>query len=328
MMPAKNKRSRCPLAAAVLGLLACSSESGQPATEDARAVTAEGGAVDVRRDARAADARADTKSPVTGPRLEVVIRGVGGHVISSPPGIKCTTSCSAHFAQGTTVTLTTQVDPTYWFGGWLGDCAGRGGCTVTMNADRAVSASFFLLNPPWDSSVGAAECQSVWAAKATKLSPCDSTPDDYVVVHKSKRNLALCKSGALVKNYLVGLGFAPVGDKVQQGDGKTPEGVFYVSEKNPTSSYYKALLVSYPDKDDAARGLAAGLITAAQKAAIDKAQDGCSAPPSSGGLGGLIEIHGGETYGDWTAGCVAISDSGMDDLFAVMDVGDTIVILP
>jgi len=280
-------------------------------------------------DAGAGDVAVDSEVPDPRPLLEVIIRGVGGQVVSSPPGIQCTSSCGARFDPGTAVTLTAQPEAGYWFGGWLKDCAGRGSCAVTMDRDHAVSASFFLANPPWDSSVGAGDCQDVWTAQAQRMSPCDQTPDDYVVVNKSKRNLALCDRGACTQSFQIGLGFAPVGDKVQQGDGKTPEGTFYVSALVPDSSFYKAFLISYPDKEDAARGLSMGLITAEEKAAIDAAQEACGAPPSSTDVGGEIGIHGGGGGpGDWTAGCVAVSNGEMDALWGVLAPRDTVVILP
>jgi len=319
-------------ASLALSAQACGGDGGQPEAADAGAVDVLGdtGTVDVLGDTGTVDAAADGGPPAQELLVEVTLYGVGGHVVSSPPGIDCPATCGAPFAQGTTVTLTVRVDSAYWFGGWGDACDGRNAnCTLTMTEPRAVSAVFFLVNPPWDSTVGAGDCQSVWADQAAKISACDSVPDDYVVVRKSARNLALCQSGALVQNYRAGLGFDPVGDKEQQGDGRTPEGVFYVTVSNPTSDFYKSLDVSYPDKEDAARGLAAGLITAAEQAAIDAAQDACAESPASTGLlGGDIEIHGNHTQGDWTYGCVAISDAGMDAVFAALGVGDTVVILP
>src|SRR5437867_13286330 len=104
------------------------------------------------------------------------------------------------------------------------------------------------------------------------LSPCDVTKGAYVVVHKSARNMALCSSGSLVANFSVGLGFSPVGDKEREGDGKTPEGVFYIARVIASSQYYKAFLVSYPDDADDDRGVTAGLISTPQHDAIYAAQ--------------------------------------------------------
>ncbi len=182
--------------------------------------------------------------------------------------------------------------------------------------------------PTWNPNVGASDCSTAWGNAGSGLSSCDTTKDDYVVLRKSARNLALCNKGNLVANYQMGLGFAPIGDKQVEGDGKTPEGVFYVPQLVPDSDYHLAFLVSYPDKADATRGLAGSIITQAQKNAIDTAQTQCGTPPQSTGLGGWIEIHGEGGESDWTLGCAALDNAAIDVLWATIGVRDTIVILP
>ncbi len=182
--------------------------------------------------------------------------------------------------------------------------------------------------PTWNSGVGAADCASAWGNGGSGLSPCDATKDDYVVLRKSARNLALCNRGSLVANFQMGLGFAPIGDKQVEGDGKTPEGVFYIPQLVPESDYYLAFLVSYPDKADATRGINGGIITQSQKNSIDSAQTNCTTPPQSTGLGGWIEIHGEGGESDWTLGCAALDNTAIDVLWDALGVRDTIVILP
>jgi len=182
--------------------------------------------------------------------------------------------------------------------------------------------------PTWNPNVSANDCMTACGNAGSGLSVCDATKDDYVVLHKSARNLALCNKGNLVANYQMGLGFAPIGDKQEEGDGRTPEGVFYVPQLVPDSDYHLAFLVSYPDKVDAARGLTGGLVTQAQKNAIDTAQTQCGTPPQSTGLGGWIEIHGEGGESDWTLGCAALDNDAIDVLWATIGVRDTIVILP
>ncbi len=187
--------------------------------------------------------------------------------------------------------------------------------------------------PIWDSSVGAQDCADAWQGlNGSGLSACDTTADNYVVVRKSVRNLALCNSGGLAytgSNFWVGLG-NPMGDKEQRGDARTPEGIFYVAALVPGSSYYLALLLSYPDSDDAERGYNAGLISLAERDDIQASQTSCGYPDQGTDLGGLIEIHGegGGVYGDWTLGCIAIENDEMDEVWSRMGVGDTIVVLP
>ncbi len=180
-------------------------------------------------------------------------------------------------------------------------------------------------NGDWDQSVGVSDCASVWP---NGLSSCDPVPDYYVVIRKSARNVALCSEGTNLDNFNAGLGFAPTGDKEWQGDGKTPEGVFYVPRVVPNSKFYKAFLLSYPDAADAERGLSEGKITEAQYDQIVFAQASCDEPSQSTELGGYVELHGGDGGVDWTAGCIALGDTEIDDIWAVMGEGDTIVVLP
>jgi hypothetical protein len=65
-----------------------------------------------------------------------------GTVTSSPAGIDCGSTCTATYANGTTVTLTASAGVKSRFGGWSGDCTGRSACVLTMNADHSVTATF------------------------------------------------------------------------------------------------------------------------------------------------------------------------------------------
>jgi len=212
----------------------------------------------------------------------------------------------------------------------LRDCGVAGECRTNEGYECDSDGTCWPGNnaPTWNPNVGVNDCSTAWGNAGSGLSACDATKDDYVVLRKSARNLALCNKGNIVANYQMGLGFAPIGDKQEEGDGKTPEGVFYVPQLVPDSDYHLAFLVSYPDKADATRGLAGGIITQAQKNAIDTAQTQCGTPPQSTGLGGWIEIHGEGGESDWTLGCAALDNAAVDVLWATLGVRDTIVILP
>jgi hypothetical protein len=263
------------------------------------------------------------------PAHEVTVAVDGtGTVTSDPPGIACPGTCTASFEEGTRVTLTIAAAEGWQLEKWSGCDAKGEHCTLVVDAPVEIHGALSQIDPRWDPAVGIADCASAWGSAGEKLSACDVTKDHYVVVRKSKRNVALCSRGILVKNLRSGLGFAPVGTKVKQGDGKTPEGVFYAANLLPNSEYYKAFLFSYPTKADAARGLAAGLVTQAEKDAIDHAQDTCAIPPQDTGLGGAVEIHGEGSSKDWTVGCVALDNEGIDALWPVIAKGDTLVVLP
>jgi Bacterial Ig-like domain (group 3)/Lamin Tail Domain/Divergent InlB B-repeat domain len=81
--------------------------------------------------------------------LSVSRTGTGtGTVTSSPAGISCGATCSANYTDGAVVTLTASPDATAAFAGWSGDCTGTGPCTVTMNANKSVTATFNFVPPP------------------------------------------------------------------------------------------------------------------------------------------------------------------------------------
>ncbi|MFT7582115.1 MAG: hypothetical protein ACI9MR_003797 [Myxococcota bacterium] len=212
----------------------------------------------------------------------------------------------------------------------LKDCSGDASC----RADEGYVCDDFDSCWPdptstgWNSAVGVTDCASAWGTGGSGLSPCDSTKDHYVVVNKTARNLAMCDAGVNVNNFWIGLGFTPSGDKQIEGDGKTPDGVFYVARLVPNSSFYKAWLLSYPDAGDASWGLSQGIVTQAQKAQIDSAQAGCTEPPQQTGLGGLIELHGNGGKQDWTWGCVAMEDAEVDIMWGWLGVRDTIIVKP
>ncbi len=149
-----------------------------------------------------------------------------------------------------------------------------------------------------------------------------------IVVYKKDRKLELYSDQTLLRTYRVGLGFSPVADKQREGDGATPEGDFYIFVKNNKSAYYLSLGVSYPNAEDAERGLRDGLITKAQRDAIVEANRNKTAPPQYTKLGGLIYIHGNGAKSDWTWGCVALENEDMKELFDSVTVGTPVTIKP
>ena len=149
-----------------------------------------------------------------------------------------------------------------------------------------------------------------------------------IVIYKKDRKLELYSDTTLIKTYRVGLGFSPVADKVREGDGATPEGDFYIFVKNNKSAYYLSLGVSYPNAEDAERGLRDGLITKAQHDVIVEAIRKKTAPPQYTKLGGLIYIHGHGAKSDWTWGCVALENDDIKELYDAVSVGTPVTIKP
>src|SRR5438552_15461016 len=107
-----------------------------------------------------------------------------------------------------------------------------------------------------------------------------------IVVKKAQRQLLLFSENKLVRTYHIGLGLSPVGDKVRQGDRRTPEGDFFIFTKNDKSAFYLSLGVSYPNAAHAERGLRDGLITRSEYKSIISALNAKQAPPQHTNLGG------------------------------------------
>jgi murein L,D-transpeptidase YafK len=149
-----------------------------------------------------------------------------------------------------------------------------------------------------------------------------------IIVRKSARKLELYSDSVLLKSYKVGLGLNPVADKKQEGDRCTPEGEFYIFTKNNKSAYYLSLGLSYPNDEDADRGLRDGLITKAEYSAIHAAIRKRAMPPQNTKLGGQIYIHGHGAGSDWTWGCVALENEDVREVYDAVSAGTPVSIVP
>lgn len=131
-----------------------------------------------------------------------------------------------------------------------------------------------------------------------------------VLVYKENRKMYLMHNEEVLASYEIGLGFAPEGDKEIEGDGKTPEGDYVIDRRNPNSEFHLSIGVSYPNDEDRKNAKALG-----------------ERP------GGDIFIHGrpwkyrsgGQ---DWTAGCIAVTNDEIEDIYAMVRNGTLISIYP
>lgn len=140
---------------------------------------------------------------------------------------------------------------------------------------------------------------------------------DEIVVNKSERVLYLKQNGQTIRQYKIALGNEPIGHKQKQGDGKTPEGRYFISGRNPHSAYHLSLRISYPNAEDKKQA----------------AQKGVSP-------GGDIMIHGYPNRvpnrlfdfihenKDWTAGCIAVKDAEIEEIWKLVSNGTPIEIRP
>ncbi|MBP6011277.1 MAG: L,D-transpeptidase family protein [Alphaproteobacteria bacterium] len=157
----------------------------------------------------------------------------------------------------------------------------------------AISLALFVVGPA--------------AAKTTAI--------DLIVVDKSRRVMTLWAGKLPVKTYRIALGGNPVGHKEQEGDSRTPEGRYVIDGKNPNSTFHLSLRISYPNRKDRA---------AAAKRGVSP--------------GGWIMIHGTPGYlstfqnvgvlRDWTAGCIAVANDEIEEIFKQVRIGTPIVIKP
>lgn len=156
----------------------------------------------------------------------------------------------------------------------------------------------------------------------------DLITNPKVVVKKSDRILQLWDGDVLYGSYPIGLGWEPVGHKQKEGDGRTPEGIYYVCTRNIYSRFYLSLGVSYPNKEDGKEALDLGLIDQTTYEQIVDAIDKKAQPPWYTAMGGEIMIHGHGSHSDWTAGCVAVENDIMDILWDSCPIGTPIHIEP
>ena len=153
-----------------------------------------------------------------------------------------------------------------------------------------------------------------------------------IVVAKQARTLTLLREDRVERNYPIALGRNSAADKSVEGDHATPLGEFYICAKNPRSKYFLSLCISYPNAEDAQRGLAAGLIAAEEYAQILEAIQARRMPPQHTRLGGEIYIHGRGTakHGiaelDGTRGCIALDDADMQQLYDRVALGTPVSI--
>jgi murein L,D-transpeptidase YafK len=148
-----------------------------------------------------------------------------------------------------------------------------------------------------------AQCLAPLPAWSRSLKPYRGPQITRLVVYKERRRLYLLSGDKIIKEYKVGLGFTALGPKQFQGDGKTPEGSYLVDRRNPRSSFHLSIGISYPNAQDRAFAEAAGK-----------------------NPGGDIFIHGraGKHKGlgkDWTAGCIAVKDRQMEEIYMMVPIG-------
>lgn len=142
-------------------------------------------------------------------------------------------------------------------------------------------------------------------------------PIEKVLILKSERKLYLIDElNEVIKEYDIKLGFAPKGNKLMEGDGKTPEGIYEIVHHNPNSKYYKSLKISYPSEADVKMAEALGV-----EPGSDIMIHGLE---NNSGISGYVK----HLRRDWTAGCIAVTNDEMDEIYFYVSDGTEVEIRP
>jgi len=155
----------------------------------------------------------------------------------------------------------------------------------------------------------------IWLCILAPVSAAKLEMADRVLIKKSERKLFLMKKDRILKSVNISLGLVPKGDKLSEGDFRTPEGSYKLTDRNPASDFFLSILISYPNGVDNHEAERLGLSP-----------------------GGQIMIHGQPNdpshspdyylWTDWTDGCIAVSNSNMVDIWLMTDNNTPIDILP
>ena len=142
-----------------------------------------------------------------------------------------------------------------------------------------------------------------------------SAPVEKILVLKSARQLQLISNGKPIRTYRISLGKQPKGPKLQEGDKRTPEGLYWVDWRKKSDKFNLAMHINYPNVSDAAKARREGL-----------------------NPGSMIMIHGTpdseenpeELFHtlDWTDGCIAMKNYEMREVWNLVKDGTLVEIRP
>ncbi len=148
-----------------------------------------------------------------------------------------------------------------------------------------------------------------------------TTPNSYsVLISKSRFELKIIDStGEWIVTYPVVFGNKDQGDKMMEGDKRTPEGIFHIQNKRKHAKWNRFLQIDYPTVESYRKFYqrkASGLI------------------PASARIGGAIGIHGTwphedyaiDQYQNWTEGCISTKNGYIEEIFDLLPVGTRVEI--
>ena len=169
------------------------------------------------------------------------------------------------------------------------------------------------------------------------LPPAVAGPERYeITIDKGARSLVVTENGRIVERYRISWGRGGKGDKLKEGDRRTPVGTYRIVDFNERSRFALFMHLNYPNVKDAFFGLKNGIISRQQFDDIIEALRERRIPPQDTPLGGAIGIHGLGAYDarklrihknmNWTEGCIAMTNQEIHDLRRYVDIGTKVVI--
>lgn len=188
---------------------------------------------------------------------------------------------------------------------------------VAPYVNRRIPANRFLIALALASAAalshGAARAEGMAAQPPAEWEKYATPKADKIVVYKSLRRMELWRGNTILRTYHIALGHNPRGQKMEAGDGRTPEGTYFIDDRKMLSDYHLALHISYPGQSDIERAASVGVSP-----------------------GGSIMIHGvpndltpqQRLAADWTAGCIALTNPEIEEVWRLVDDGTTVQINP
>lgn len=155
------------------------------------------------------------------------------------------------------------------------------------------------------------------SACATPVSPLvrNGHKADYITMDKSDRIITLWENGQPLKTYnILSMGWDPIGHKVQEGDGKTPEGHYAINGKHPSKKFQKFLNISYPNAQDVANARKLGISPGGH----------VGIHGDKGGFKGWVDRRNPA----WTSGCISVTNYEIEEIYGLVDIGTEIFIQP
>lgn len=147
-----------------------------------------------------------------------------------------------------------------------------------------------------------------------------------IKIFKHQKKMNVYQNKQLFKSYPIGIGKNEIGHKFEEGDHKTPEGIYQICVKNPKSKFYLSVGLNYPNQRDAKIAYQLARITKEEHEKIIEANDNHQIPPWDTRLGGAIYIHGELEKQQWSEGCIRMYNKDIEELYPLLEKGVSVLV--